>query len=324
MCIDSGYNCMLLKWYSPERRLDEIMKSKRSSVHMDLRLSIIRRLALAVLDYHSSAVTHGNICPSRVFLDDSSAPRLRFPGSQTCNLAGKLCWSAPECVAGLESTPSSDVFSLAVLGWAILMWKTPYKGQSEASVRAALAATSAAWQPLQLFPAPFRLPAGISELLDLCFSHDPRQRPEIAEVVNALAKIDRTSRLSHPLSLFPPSFVCTSLSILHAIRRALPVSQQISAITQEIYSATGVLSQAAARLLMTQRGLSFDEAASIFLYSTNLIYAKFTSAIRSLDAEQTSPWQDYAFILKTALEKLETLPPTSTYPGENVAEYFIV
>ena len=285
--------------------------------------TIIYNIYIVIL-WSCNASPPGNICPSRVFLDDSSAPLLRFPGSQTCNLAGKLRWSAPECVTGLDPTPSSDVFSLAVLGWALLMWKTPYEGQSEASVRAALAVTSAAWQPLPLLPAPFGLPAGISELLVLCFSHDPRQRPDIAEVVGALAKIDRTSRLSQPLSLFPHGFVCTSLSILHAIRRALPVSITDSAITQEIYSATGVLSQAAARLLMTQRGLSFDEAVSIFLYSTDFIYANFTSAIRSLDAGQISPWQDYAFILKKALEKLETLPPTSTYPGESVAEYFIV
>jgi hypothetical protein len=218
---------------------------------------------------------------------------------------------------------------LAMVGWAVLMGKLPYDGESEANVRAVLASAPSVWQAPQLSPIPFGIPACMSDLLNQCLCHNPQKRLGILELTNALAEIDRSTRLAVPLPIFPSGFVCSSLNLFSAIRCALPLSVADSDINHEIVSGKEcalkiISSRPAARDLMTQRRLTFDEAASIFLYSTNLIYKPFTAAIRSLDDSQICLWRDFSHILKSALEKLEATPLMSSFPGEIGSEYLIV
>lgn len=325
ICNHPGQSFILLKYFKPERRLDEVLKGR--PISMDARVGILRMLALAVLSHQVAGWVHGQICLSRIYLDENNVPWLRFPGNQGVGMR----FSSPECANGSDPTASSDVFSWAMVGWAVLMWKLPYDGEDEATVLAKLAASPTAWQAPQLSPNPYGLPDRISGLLDQCLCHNPQQRLGIAELADAMIEIDRTLQLALPLDLFPSGFFFSSISLFDAIRRALP-SIPPCQIQEEIDSpnnsncAAQVLSLPAAQDLMgqCQPPLTFDEAASIFVYTASFVYDSFNTAIRSLDDSQIRPWRDYAHILQTALNKLKTPPATHIFPGESVPEYLVV
>jgi hypothetical protein len=324
ICNHPGQKFILLKYFKPERRLDEVIKGRPISV--DSRVGILRMLALAVLSHQVAGWVHGQICLSRVYLDENNVPWLRFPGNQGLGTR----FSSPECANGSDPTASSDVFSWAMVGWAVLMWRLPYDGEDEAAVRAKLAASPGAWQAPQLSPIPYGLPARILSLLDQCLCHNPQQRLGIAELADAMIEIDRTLRLALPVDLFPSGFVFSSINLFHAIRHALPSTTLDWEIEDEIDSpnnakcAAQVLSLQAAQDLMRRCGLTFDEAASIYVYTANFIFDAFNTAIRSLDDSQIRPWRYYAHILQTALKKLKPPPATHIFPGERVPEYLVV
>ena len=70
---------------------------------------------------------------------------------------------------------------------------------------------------------------------------------------------------------------------------------------------------------MQQSNMTEVEGQSIYIYTTDLIYADFTAAFRSLQASKVQIWSNYACTLRSALSKLPTRPKP---PG--ASDFFVV
>ena len=326
VCNDPQDMFMLQPWMEHSNRLDQVM-SRQPPLPLPERIRIIRRIANAVRVYHVSGLTHGHVCPSKIFLDSRNAPQLCFPGSAPCDLAGKLRWSSPECVSGAAVSESSDVWSLGVIAYALLLNKLPFDSMTEADIRDALnpPAVAASWPPFQVVaPFPVGLPDALPDLLQRCWYRDAAMRISVTELALKLTDLDPTPKLMEPFALPSPSPGWQSMSMFQILRAALPdtASKPDAVITAHINLAIDKCRSPATSLLMTQRGISDLEGQSVYIYTSNFIYSEFTAAFRSLQDAQIQLWSNYASALHSALLKLEA--PQPTHPGPSGVPLFFV
>jgi serine/threonine protein kinase len=232
-------------------------------------------------------------------------------------------WSSPECVAGEPISASSDVWSLGVLAYALLFCQTPFgDAATEASIRDALCPT-ASWPPFEVAapaPLPDGLPEAIRGLLEQCWHRDPAHRINVTDLVDALAKLDKTPHLMQPLAL-PFSQGYQSMSMFDILRAVLPADKTDVEISQEIEDAVAKCRTGPARLFMQQCGITEVEGQSLYIYTSKLVYREFTAAFRSLQTSHIERWSSYCCALRSALSKLPA--PQPSHPPER-PEFFVV
>jgi len=119
---------------------------------------------------------------------------------------GSARYVAPECAAGGPSTPASDVYALATIGYECLCGSPPFDGEN--AIQVLLKQQSAAVPPLS-DRAP-NLPLALTELLEKNLSKSPHDRARDARQFfrDLLAAADSTlapnlahTRLGHTLTL---------------------------------------------------------------------------------------------------------------------------
>ncbi len=108
-----------------------------------LALTILRQIADA-LDYiHGRGLVHRDVKPSNVFIENERAWLIDFgiakqmhdPAlTRTGTMMGTLWFAAPEVILGQEAIPSSDQYSLALVGYWLLTKRLPFDCTSDYTV----------------------------------------------------------------------------------------------------------------------------------------------------------------------------------------------
>ena len=110
---------------------------------------------------------------------------------------GSARYVAPECAAGGASSPASDVYALATLGYECLSGSTPFDGEN--AIQVLLKQQSAALPPL-LDRAP-NIPIALAQLLEQNLSKSPQVRaPNARAFAHALLAAANESRLDPTLT----------------------------------------------------------------------------------------------------------------------------
>lgn len=140
-------------------------------------LHIVLQIADAVGVAHRHGIVHRDLKPENVMLVqrgsdadfvkvlDFGVARAEAPEPDVATRAGAIFGSAryvaPECAAGAEATPASDVYALATIAFECLSGRTPFSGES--AIQVLIQQQSAAVPPLAGVPA--RLAAFIEQNL---------------------------------------------------------------------------------------------------------------------------------------------------------------
>ncbi len=143
----------------------------------------IRELARALDAAHAAGVLHRDVKPGNVlvgrddhlFLADfgiaqlSGATRLTRTGA----MVGTPIYMAPEVAAGEPASPSSDLYSLAVMSYEMLAGRPPFEGENALSVL-----HQHATRPVPPLTGRLaHLPAGVDRVLEHGLAKDPAARP---------------------------------------------------------------------------------------------------------------------------------------------------
>jgi hypothetical protein len=142
-------------------------------------------LAEGLKAIHACGLVHRDVKPSNVILGDDG-PRIidfgiaRLAGASTMTTAGAVlgtvAYMSPEQVKGEPVGPASDVFSLASTLVFAGAGRSPFDGETMATVVHRIVS-----EPPDLF----RLPgdAGFRQLIAGCLAKDPADRPSLAEIL---------------------------------------------------------------------------------------------------------------------------------------------
>ena len=115
-------------------------------------------------------------------LADFGYAQLAHPSlGQLQGKGGTLCYLAPEMLRKKLSV-AADVYSLGMMLWSVFTRKEPfvekYKDDTDQIIKAILAG--------EMNPIPSWLPANLAQLLQKCWSTQPRKRPSSLEVLQEL------------------------------------------------------------------------------------------------------------------------------------------
>jgi len=162
-----------------------------------LRVLAIARDIAAGLAYLHPTVMHRDLKPANVLLTDKGVAKLADFGLARLRLtstmgtlntnnpaSGTTQYMAPECFdeSKHKVTHKSDIYSLGVIIWEMLVRKQPWTGQSFVRV---MYLVTVAKERLPL-PQDARCPRQLRKLVEECWDADPQRRPSAAEVQKRL------------------------------------------------------------------------------------------------------------------------------------------
>ncbi|MBM3946518.1 MAG: hypothetical protein FJ315_03845, partial [SAR202 cluster bacterium] len=190
-------------WLVYERAAAPSLARQTASAPLQRTLTILRDVAQA-LDYaHTRGIRHGNLKPANVFADDQGGARVGdFGMGLLADVVHPLvrstlntphpCYSAPERTQGLSSGPTTDVYSLAALGYQLLTGQLPIFALGASAV---LAKQMTMDPPTPSAVNP-QLPAAVDSVLLRALSRRPEFRPSspiqfVNELEAALTGVDR-------------------------------------------------------------------------------------------------------------------------------------
>ncbi|MDO4884798.1 MAG: protein kinase [Rothia sp. (in: high G+C Gram-positive bacteria)] len=189
----------------PGEPLSNIIE-RDSTIPADRILNIIAQTARALAAAHAQGLVHRDVKPGnliitpddRVKVTDFGIARLanQVPLTATGQVMGTAQYLAPEQATGQTATPSSDMYSLGIIGYEALAGHRPFTGESQIAIALA-----------QVNDTPPPLPDTVSptaRALIMCLlAKDPSERPASATALAAAIDAIRRNDVRAALKAVP-------------------------------------------------------------------------------------------------------------------------
>ena len=178
---------------------------ERGPIALDEALATGAQIAKALDVAHGSGVVHRDLKPGNVMLTPNGVKLLDFGLAKLRDgeygdswdaatrsllrlthegtVLGTLPYMAPEQVEGLEADARTDIFALGVVLYEMISGEAPFRGDSRASLAAAILTN----QPPALTSRAGSIPATLDRVVQKCLAKNPEQRWQSArDVAQAL------------------------------------------------------------------------------------------------------------------------------------------
>ena len=174
-----GFNvCFIVMEYVRGESLADLL-AREGKLDEAMALDVLEQAAHGLAVIHELGLVHRDIKPGNLMITQNGKVKITdfgiakaaaaVPLTRTGMVVGTAQYVSPEQAQGLEVTASSDVYSLAVVGYELLTGRRPFTGDSSVSV--ALAHVSNEVPPMSTtISAPTR------ELIGIALRKDPTTR----------------------------------------------------------------------------------------------------------------------------------------------------
>lgn len=132
-----------------------------------------------------------------------------FDGDSTLTAGAGTChWMAPEVSSGSPYTETADSFSFAMIGYEVVCRRIPFVTQDQYEVhdllrRGKRPLPDHSYQLMNDNNEEEQAPPGLLRLIELCWHHDPGQRPTFTQIWQDLIEVSRNT--SEELKVQTPS-----------------------------------------------------------------------------------------------------------------------
>lgn len=139
-------------------------RNTRLPLGVEKTLSVIRQVALGLSHAHSHAIVHRDIKPSNIiFCVDGTAKIVDFglarleseDATQSIGVSGTLPYMSPEQVSGKQIDHRTDIWSLGVVMYELLVGRHPFQAENPAATVAAI--SKALPPPMRELPIPLQM-----------------------------------------------------------------------------------------------------------------------------------------------------------------------
>ncbi|KAI3829290.1 hypothetical protein L1987_03409 [Smallanthus sonchifolius] len=196
-----------------------------------LSWEMIIKMALDIargMEYvHSQGVIHRDLKPENILVTHDFQLKIADFGVSCeegyCDVVlddpGTYRWMAPEMFKRKPYDRKVDVYGFGLILWEMVAGALPYKDMT--SIQAAFAVMHKSLRPT----IPTDCPPAMKTLIELCWSSDPRKRPEFFKVVKVLEEFERLLAREGNFNLFEYPTCLDKRKIHH------PYHQQMNAPT---------------------------------------------------------------------------------------------
>jgi serine/threonine-protein kinase len=217
-----------------------------------------RQICEGLAEAHRLGVTHRDLKPQNIIIDESGAPKIMDFGIAWSRSAGGLTgdgamvgtpdYMSPEQAEGKPADPRSDIYALGLLMYEMVTGKLPFEGDSPVTI-ALKHKTEIPRPPLETNP---QIPAPLNDLILKCLEKDADKRFQNAgDLLTALGEISealpqkpvsrRTQQLLRPraarrIKLWPEAGIAVLILAVavtgYFLLRKKPLSETRQAIMQ--------------------------------------------------------------------------------------------
>lgn len=227
-----GEMAYLVMEYLPGITLRELLREHRR-LTVDQTLTIMDAILSGLAAAHRAGIVHRDVKPENVLLAEDGRIKIGDFGlarATTANTAsgaqlmGTIAYLAPELVTRGTADARSDIYSLGIMLYEMLVGEQPYKGEQPMQI-AYQHATDSVPRPSAKNPG---VPEQLDELVLWATEREPAERP-----IDAAAMLDRLRQVEKELGLAPQ------------VARAVAVGTASPASAAESRELTKVLPQTA-------------------------------------------------------------------------------
>ncbi|MGI8309247.1 serine/threonine-protein kinase [Saccharopolyspora hattusasensis] len=182
--------------------------ARERRINTDHTLDMLEQAGRALQAAHERGLVHRDVKPGNILITPEGKVKLTdfgiakaadaAPVTRSGMVMGTAHYIAPEQALGDDATPSSDVYSLAVVGYECLMGHRPFLSENAVTV---------AMMHIREIPPPLPpdVPPGVRALIEATLAKDPRRRyADGGEFANAVAAVRAGMPLPTPSTLVMP------------------------------------------------------------------------------------------------------------------------
>jgi serine/threonine protein kinase len=204
--ITSPIPCVVTSFCSNGSMEDLLFKSSyKCQINSDTLLRFAMETAQGIQHLHLEGIIHRDLAARNLLIDENFHVRVADFGfarikeellskGYTQSDMGPIRWSAPEAMRNKQYSDASDVFSYGVVLYEMFTQCMPWEGYETLDV--AIRVCSG-----ERMMIPETVPRDISDLMILCWSHEPICRPSMSEIIqclqlmrNQVALLDRNNQ----------------------------------------------------------------------------------------------------------------------------------
>ena len=203
--IVEPFNLSIVTEYCKGGNLFELLyKNPHINLSWELKKKILLQIAIGMNYLHTNdpPVLHRDLKSLNILLTDkieksSDTTDIKISDfglsrlyQKSCILTGHLgtCyWMAPEIIVNKRYSTKVDVYSYGIIIWEVCTRKTPYSCMSQQQVQFYVSVKKG--RPnLKIIPS--NTPPKIIQLMQMCWDHDPDNRPSFEYIVDYLQNLD--------------------------------------------------------------------------------------------------------------------------------------